>query len=87
MDANEQEFYTWLGNRLRELREKSGKKKREVAEKLGISPTFLSKVENDGKKISAYQINRALKVMGFSQSDLFDEEGKKNSFSPLIAMS
>ncbi len=84
-ELNEYEFYQWVGRRLRVLREKAGMKKKDLAEKIGISPTFLSNVENDGKKISAYQINRILKILGYNQADLLDDEGKKNSLSPSMA--
>lgn len=69
-EMNEQEFYLWIGKRIRDLREKAGMKKKDLAEKIGISPTFLSNVEIDGKKISAFQINRILKALGLTQSDL-----------------
>lgn len=84
-EMNEQEFYLWIGKRIRDLREKAGMKKKDLAEKIGISPTFLSNVENDGKKISAFQINRILKALGLTQSDLMDDEGKKNSRLPSMA--
>ena len=84
-EMTEQEFYQWLGKRIRELREKAGIKKKDLAEKLGVTATFLSNIENKGQKISAYQITRLLKVMGLSQGDLFDEEGKKNSRSLSMA--
>jgi transcriptional regulator with XRE-family HTH domain len=62
----EKDFYIWVGKRLREMREKLGMKQRELAEKSGIKAPFLSKVENDGKKISAYQISKVLDAMGYN---------------------
>ena len=73
----EKEFYQLIGQRLRELREKKGLKQKEIAEASGVNASFLSKVENAGKKISAYQINRILEVMGYSQGDLFGDSEKK----------
>ena len=84
-EMNEQEFYQWIGKRIRELREKAGIKKKDLAEKLGINATFLSNIENKGQKISVFQLNRLLKFMGFTQADLMDEEGKKNFLSPSMA--
>ena len=75
----ENEFYKWIGKRLRELREKAGLKQKELSEKSGVKAPFLSKVENEGKKISAYQINKLLATMGLTQADLLDDDGKKNS--------
>ena len=69
----EKEFYIWTGKRIKELREKAGLKQKDVAEKVEIPPQFLSDVENRGKKMSAYQINRILDVMGFTQADLTED--------------
>ena len=73
----EKEFYQLIGQRIRELREKKGLKQKEIAEASGMNASFLSKVENAGKKISAFQINRILEAMGYSQGDLFEDAEKK----------
>lgn len=65
----EKEYYIWLGNRLKELREYVGLKQNELAKKVELSPQFLSNVEN-GQKISAYNLNRILEAMGLTQADL-----------------
>lgn len=65
----EKEYYIWLGNKLRELREKSGLKQKEVAEKSGISSQFLSRIENNGKKVSFYQVTQILQAIGKTMSD------------------
>ena len=70
MTMTENEFYIWLGKRIRELREKAGLKQKELAEKVELTAQFLSNVENRGQKISAYQLNRILEAMGLSQADL-----------------
>ena len=41
-----------LGNRIKELRESSGLLQRELAHRLDLGEGFLSKVENDQKKLS-----------------------------------
>jgi transcriptional regulator with XRE-family HTH domain len=74
----EKEFYKWLGNRIKELRERTGLKQKEVAEKVNLPAQFLSNVENSGKRLSTYQLNRILEVMGYSQADLIEDEKKKN---------
>lgn len=76
----EKEFYQLIGKRIRELREKKGLKQKELSEAADINASFLSKVENAGKKISAYQINRVLEAMGCSQADLFDNNEEKTIF-------
>jgi transcriptional regulator with XRE-family HTH domain len=78
-EMNEQEFYRWLGKRIRDLREKAGMKKKDLADKLKINATFLSNVENKGQKISVFQLNRLLKALGYTQADLMDEEGIENT--------
>jgi len=73
----EKEFYKWLGNRIKELRERTGLKQKEVAEKVKLPAQFLSNVEN-GKRLSTYQLDRILEVMGYSQADLVEDEKKKS---------
>lgn len=83
----EKEFYTWLGKRIKELREKAGLKQKDVAKEIGISPQFLSDIENRGKKISVYQLNKALEFMGLTQADLTEDAAeKKNSLLLSTAM-
>lgn len=41
-----------LGNKIRELRESSGLLQRELAHRLNLGEGYLSKIENDQKKIS-----------------------------------
>jgi len=81
----EQEFYKWLGTRIKNLREKSGFKQKEAAKKSGISPQFLSNIENRGHKISVYQLNKLLESMGFSQADLVEDDSEKEN-SPSLSM-
>lgn len=82
----EKEFYIWLGKRVKELREKIGMKQKDAAEKAGMSPQFLSNIENRGHKISVYQLDQLLKALGFTQADLTeDADVKKNSLSLSMA--
>ena len=75
----EQEFYIWLGKKLKSLRESKGFTRREMQEKIGINPNFLSNIENYGHKISVYQLNVLLEAMGMKQADLFEDTEKKTS--------
>lgn len=73
----EQEFYKEIGTKLKALRERSGKKQKDIAEALGVKPPFISDIENKGVKVSAFQLKRILSTLGFSHSDLFEDEEKK----------
>jgi transcriptional regulator with XRE-family HTH domain len=77
----EKEFYMWVGNRIRELREKAGMKKVEISEKTGYPDSFLSNVENKGKKISAYAIKCILEAMDYKPEDLYSEEKKSSKLT------
>lgn len=79
---DEKEFYKKIGKRLAALREKAGLKQKEVAEKIGVSPSVISEAEKDGKKLSAYRIYQILDALGFSHADLFETEKKKTSILP-----
>jgi transcriptional regulator with XRE-family HTH domain len=78
MEMSEKEFNIWVGNRLRELREKAGLKKVEVAQKTGLPDSFISNIENKGKKVSSYSLNKLLTAMGYTLEDLADDEKKKS---------
>lgn len=74
---NEKEFYQWVGNRIKELREKANLKKNDVAKKIGVSPSLLTEAENDGKKLSAWRIKQIVEAMGYSPEDLYIDQEKK----------
>ena len=67
----EKEFYIWLGTKIRDLREKSGLKQKEVAEKVGISAQYLSRIEY-GQKVSVYQMDQILHALGKTLADIMD---------------
>ncbi|MDY0094819.1 MAG: helix-turn-helix transcriptional regulator [Candidatus Vecturithrix sp.] len=79
---NEKDFYLWVGNRIRELREKANLKKNDIAKKIGVSPSLLTEAENDGKKLSAWRIKQILEAMGYSPEALYVDDEKK-TLSPL----
>jgi len=74
----EKEFYKMIGERLKGLREQARIKKIELEAKTGFAASFLSSVENHGKKISAYQLARLCDAMGYTLEDVF---GKKKAFA------
>ena len=60
----EQEIYTQFGNRLRELREKSGLTQTQVAEMIGTSTAFVSMSEK-GQKVSLSRLYQMLDCLGY----------------------
>jgi len=61
---NEDTFYKEWGKEIAALRERAGMKKKELAEKIGVTPSMISDFENGGKKLSAWRINQCLEVFG-----------------------
>lgn len=81
----EKAFYIWVGQRLKTLREKAGLKQKDVAERMHVHPTFLSDVEKNGKKLSAFQIQRVLEAMGYAPTALYTAEKKTEQINIEIA--
>ncbi|HOD68875.1 MAG: helix-turn-helix domain-containing protein [Bacteroidaceae bacterium] len=59
-----------IGQRIRQLREESGMKQRELAAKLDIGEGFLSKVENDQKLIKREDLKKLCELFNVAHSDL-----------------
>jgi len=56
----------------------AGYKQDEMAEKLGITPSWYNTIENDPSKMSPYHYYAILYITGFSSDDVFSpEESKK----------
>jgi len=53
-----------LGLRLKELREAKGLLQREIAAKLEVDTAYISKVENDEKRLSKTHISILSKLLG-----------------------
>ncbi len=81
----EKAFYIWVGQRLKALREKAGLKQKDIAERIHVHPTFLSDVEKNGKKLSAFQIQRVLEAMGYDPTALYTAEKKTEQINIEIA--
>lgn len=59
-----------IGHKIRQLREDSGMKQRELAAKLDIGEGFLSKVENDQKLIKRDDLKKLSELFNVAHSDL-----------------
>jgi transcriptional regulator with XRE-family HTH domain len=59
---NEQEFYAYLGERLRRAREERGLSQTDIANEIGVKSAFISSIEKGGKA-SAFRIEQILNVL------------------------
>ena len=60
-----------IGYRVRELRVANGMSAREVASRAGITPAYLSRLENDKVSPTVSTLTRVLQAMGVSAGQLF----------------
>jgi transcriptional regulator with XRE-family HTH domain len=61
-----------LGLRLKELREARGLLQREIAAKLEVDTAYISKVENDEKRLSKAHISILSKLLGVTERELIN---------------
>jgi transcriptional regulator with XRE-family HTH domain len=59
-----------LGIKLKELREAKGLLQREIAAKLEVDTAYISKVENDEKRLSKAHISILSELLGVSEREL-----------------
>lgn len=59
-----------LGAHIKKLREQKGLVQREVAAKLEVDTAYISKVENDEKRLSKNHINLLSKLLCVSEKEL-----------------
>lgn len=59
-----------IGEKIRQLREKSGMKQRELAAKLDIGEGFLSKIENNQKLLKREDLKKLSELFNVTHSDL-----------------
>ena len=71
-----------LGSRIASLRERRGWIQKQLADKAGISVTFLSEIENDKRKVSAEVLLRIAAALGTSLDYLM--KGATSGSSSLI---
>lgn len=83
MDTKELEFQSVLAQKLKILLAKTGKKQRELADKMGISYAFVGNILNEREKASAYRLNQMLvnmdkpSLLDWIDSLIADEPEKK----------
>src|SRR5215211_6625280 len=63
-----------LGARLRDERQKAGMSLRELARRLGVSPSFVSQIENGKSSPSVATLYSIAQVLGTSIDSLFGHE-------------
>jgi len=57
--------YARLAEKCRELRKKAKISQKELAEKIGVDPTLITKFEKNGIKLSAERLNDIFNVLGY----------------------
>lgn len=74
----ENEFYQWLGSKIREFRKTAKMTLDEVGERAGVYSQDLSKFEKYGDKIkSAYTIKTIVEATGHTMEDLYSSKKKR----------
>lgn len=71
-----------LGSRLRAVRQRSGLSLREVARQLGVSPSFVSQLENGKSQPSVATLYSLSQLLGVSIDELFKPDGRPSSAAP-----
>ncbi|MES1181544.1 MAG: helix-turn-helix transcriptional regulator, partial [Flavobacterium sp.] len=63
-----------IGKKLKKLREKNGMKSNDLAERAGITPQTISRIENGHTDIGFSTLRKILASMGYSLKDLASQE-------------
>lgn len=71
-----------LGARLRDERQKAGMSLRELARRLGVSPSFVSQIENGKSSPSVATLYSIAQVLGTSIDSLFGHEATTTEAAP-----
>jgi transcriptional regulator with XRE-family HTH domain len=72
--------HSQIGERLREARQSQGLTARDVAKRVGVSPSLISQIERDKVNPSVSTLWGLVTVLGLTMSDLFSEvENSQNS--------
>lgn len=78
----EKEFYVQIGKRCKQVREEKDISPSQMVKKSGVARSMLYEFESSGKKISAWNLNKILKVLELgSIDDLFVPKKKTPSTS------
>jgi transcriptional regulator with XRE-family HTH domain/uncharacterized cupin superfamily protein len=71
-----------VGFRLREVRTRNGLSVRGVARKLGVSPSFISQLENGKSQPSVATLYLFAQLLGVTMEELFEQESPADGASP-----
>lgn len=63
-----------IGNRIRELRKASNMTSSELADRMSISQSFISGLENNSKKCSMDNLFKLCEIFNIDPSDFFNED-------------
>ena len=62
------------GNRIQDLRKLNNMTAKELAEKINVSPPFISAIENNATKLSLKTLTHICDVLGVTLSEFFNSE-------------
>ncbi|WP_420598306.1 helix-turn-helix domain-containing protein [Neptuniibacter sp.] len=68
--SNNSRAYDQLTSWLKQLREEKGIATSQLAEMLEVSPSIISKIENNHRKIDAFELVRYAKALGVSAEEV-----------------
>ena len=71
-----------IGERLREARSRQGMTVREIARRVGVSPSLISQIERDKVNPSVSTLWSLVTVLGLTMGDLFSEESPPQGAPP-----
>lgn len=63
-----------IGNRIQEIRKASNMTAKELAQRIELSPSFISAVENNASKLSLATLNKICDALGITLAEFFNEE-------------
>lgn len=72
-----------LGDRIKALREKRGINQKELAKKIGVSKSAMSKIESESRKVEDVLLIKIANALDTSSDYLLGIENKKPSFTKL----
>ena len=71
-----------MSNRLREWRDRRGRSLEDVAHAIGISPSYLSRLETGGRNVSLKRLPALAREYGVRESELIDDTAEASVSSP-----
>jgi len=74
------DYYAKIGNRITEIRESQGVTLRELAEKIGVSESSVSRYERGGTKIDFPTLNKIASALNVSARNLLDWNGEEDNY-------